>query len=108
MRSRFAYRNRFPKMIEQITYRVGPPKSKPKDPPLEVTVSGYVCPKCFALFQTPELRKAHRKRCGFDRLAGEAAKIEPRLAKMNPRQRERVEAVIKESFLKLVSRHGSG
>ncbi len=105
MRSRFSYRNRLPKMIEQITCR-GAPKPKPKAPPVEIAVSGYVCPRCFVSFVTPELRKAHRKRCGFDRLAAQAAKIEPRLAKMNPRQRERVEAVIRESFLKLVGRDG--
>ncbi len=105
MKTRFAYRNRFPKMIERITYkRLDPVRASVLKPPLET--AGYICPKCFSSFVTPELRKAHRKRCDFDRLAARAAKIEPRLARMNPRQREKVEAVIKEAFLSLVSRHG--
>jgi hypothetical protein len=105
MRVRFAFRSRFPKMIERITYkRLDPVRASVLKPPLET--AGYICPKCFISFVTPELRKAHRKQCDFDRLAARAAKMEPRLAKMNPRQRERVESRIKEEFLKLVGRFG--
>lgn len=104
MKVRFAFRSRFPKQIERFIPRESPKERKRMGAPLDAP--GYICPKCFLSFLTPELRKAHRKQCDFDRLAARAAKMEPRLAKMNPRQRERVESRIKEEFLKLVGRFG--
>ncbi len=101
MRSRFAYRSRFPKNIEGFVPRAKKSVQREK-PPIES--AGYICPKCFKDFATAEERKAHRPGCAADRLAARSAKIEPRLAKMTPRQRERAEKAIRDAFLQIVLR----
>ncbi len=98
MRVRFAYRSRFPKQIERFIPRA--PVAQPKEKPAP-RAAAFICPRCFADFDTAEKRKAHRPACAMDRLAAKAAKIEPRLAGMNPAQRERVVAGVRKQFDRL-------